>query len=165
MGVGKTTIGKRLAKVLDLKFYDSDSEVVQRTGVDVPVIFDIEGEEGFRKRETEILRELTALAGVVLATGGGAVISGENRELLKNNGFVIYLVADIDLILKRISKDTRRPLLQNDDPRGTLVKLMQERDPLYSEIADLKIDTTNFNIKQIIDRIYNHQVPYENTDS
>jgi len=159
MGVGKSTIGKRLAKVLGLEFYDSDYEVEHRTGVEVPVIFDIEGEEGFRKRESEVLKELTSMPGIVLATGGGVVLADENRELLKNNGFVIYLTADVDHILGRISKDTRRPLLQNGDPRETLIKIMKDRDPLYNEIADLKIDTTRFNIKQIIDKIYNHKVP------
>lgn len=158
MGVGKSTIGKRLAKVLGLEFYDSDQIVEERTGVDIPVIFEIEGEEGFRKREAEVLTELVALNGIVLATGGGAVLSADNRRLLADNGFVIYLTADVDHILGRIEKDTRRPLLQTGDPRSTLENIMAERDPLYREVADLVIDTTRYNIKQIIDRIYNHKV-------
>lgn len=158
MGVGKTTIGKRLAKVLGLDFIDSDHEVEERTGVQIPVIFDIEGETGFRKRETEVLSDLTSLTGIVLATGGGVVLDQENRENLKQNGFVIYLTADVDHILNRISRDTKRPLLQNDDPRGTLISIMEEREPLYNEVADLKIDTTRINIKEIIDKIYNHKI-------
>ena len=143
---------------MGLEFYDSDHEVEHRTGVEIPVIFDIEGETGFRKREIEILKDLTALKGIVLATGGGAVLNSENRERLKKNGFVVYLTAEVDHILKRITKDTKRPLLQTEDPRATLANIMEQRDPLYREIADLSIDTTRFNIKQIIDRIYNHKV-------
>ncbi len=158
MGVGKSTIGKRLARVMGLEFYDSDHEVEERTGVDIPVIFDIEGESGFRKRESEVLDELTRKKGIVLATGGGAVLTDDNRRRLARNGFVVYLTADVDHILERIAKDTRRPLLQTSDPQATLKQIMLERDPLYREIADLVIDTTRFNIKQIIDRIYNHKV-------
>ncbi len=159
MGVGKSTIGKRLAKVMGLEFYDCDHEVEARTGVSVPVIFDIEGEAGFRKRESEVLKELTALKGIVLATGGGSVLSEENRELISNNGFVVYLTGDVDHIMNRIANDTRRPLLLTDDPRATLAMIMEIRDPFYREIADLTIDTTRFNIRQIIDQIYNHKIP------
>ncbi len=159
MGVGKSTIGKRLAKVMGLEFYDCDHEVEARTGVSVPVIFDIEGEAGFRKRESEVLKELTALKGIVLVTGGGSVLSEENRELISNNGFVVYLTGDVDHIMNRIAKDTRRPLLLTDDPRATLAMIMEIRDPFYREIADLTIDTTRFNIRQIIDQIYNHKIP------
>ncbi len=158
MGVGKTTIGKHLAKVLRLEFIDSDHEIENRTGVAIPTIFDIEGEDGFRKREAEVLAQLVQQDGIILATGGGIVLLEENREMLKENGFVVYLKSSPDLVYSRIARDSRRPLLQNDDPKATLTKIMHDRDPLYSSIADLTIDTSRLNIKQVIERIYNHKV-------
>ena len=141
MGAGKTTVGRQLAKRLGKSFCDSDREIEARTGVRVAVIFDIEGEAGFRKRETEAIEQLTALDGVVLATGGGAVLEPRNREYLKTRGFVIYLHAQPLVLSQRTRTDKSRPLLQGGDPRDRLEKLYAERDPLYREVADLVIDT------------------------
>jgi len=144
MGVGKTTIGRALAKQLHKEFVDSDQEIEDRTGVSIVTIFDIEGEEGFRKRETDILKELTQRKDIVLATGGGAVASEENRKTLRSNGFIVYLHASVELQLERTRNVKNRPLLQNDDPRETLATLMQEREPIYRQEADLVIDTDEY---------------------
>lgn len=141
MGAGKTTIGRALAQQLKLEFIDSDTEIEERTGADIPWIFDVEGEEGFRDREEQVIEELTGRDGIVLATGGGAVIRLTNRNALAGRGYVIYLHATVDQQSARTSRDRRRPLLQGDDPRGMLEKLMTVRDPLYREIADYIIDT------------------------
>lgn len=141
MGAGKSTIGKQLAAILKLEFLDSDSEIQRRTGVDIATIFEFEGEEGFRKREMTVIDELSEKDQIVFATGGGAVLSPENRRNLSARGFVVYLECSIDQQVERTSKDKSRPLLDNDDPRGTLEALMVERDPLYREIADLVIST------------------------
>lgn len=141
MGAGKTTIGRALAQELNLEFVDSDKEIEERTGADIPWIFDVEGEEGFRNREQQVLDELTRQDGIVLATGGGAVVRVENRNALAGRGLVVYLHTTIDQQTARTSKDRRRPLLQSDDPRAVLEKLMTVRDPLYREIADVIIDT------------------------
>lgn len=141
MGVGKTTIGRHLAKSLGLHFVDSDHEIEHRTGADIPWIFDIEGEEGFRKREQSVIADLTARDGIVLATGGGVVLREENRLNLMQNGTVVYLCADVQRLLERTMRDRNRPLLQSDDPRKKLDELLAVRDPLYREIADIIIDT------------------------
>jgi len=141
MGAGKTTIGKQLAKQLGKVFYDADHEIEKRTGVKVAVIFDLEGEEGFRKREAAVIAELTQLDDVVLATGGGAVLSAENRETLQTNGHVIYLRANVHDLWKRMRYDKQRPLLQNVDIRQKLEQLYAERHPLYTEVANIIVDT------------------------
>ncbi len=153
MGAGKTTIGKQLASALGLTFKDSDHEIVERTGATIPWIFDVEGEEGFRRREREMIDELTAEQGLVLATGGGAVLAEENRRHLKERGTVIYLQASIEQLLKRTARDKNRPLLQTDDPRAKLEGLMAEREPLYREAADIIINTERRSLKGVIKEI------------
>jgi len=150
MGAGKTTVGRQLAKRLGKSFCDSDREIEARTGVRVAVIFDIEGETGFRKRETEAIEQLTALDDVVLATGGGAVLDPRNREFLKTRGFVIYLHAQPLVLSQRTRSDKSRPLLQGGDPRDRLEKLYAERDPLYREVADLVIDTGRQSVSSLL---------------
>jgi shikimate kinase len=157
MGSGKSTIGRQLAKRLKLKFYDCDHEIERRTGVNIPIVFDIEGEQGFRKREKQIIDELTNLTGIILATGGGAVLDSTNRKYMTERGFVIYLKAGIDQLLKRTSKDKMRPLLQTDDPETKLKKILNEREPLYKEVANLTIETDNRKVKNIVDEICKHQ--------
>jgi shikimate kinase len=141
MGAGKTTIGKFLANFLNKTFVDSDREIQKRTGVSIPVIFEIEGEAGFRKRETEILLEMVKIKNIVLATGGGAVLSGENREILMRNGTVIYLRATVDDLWRRTRQDKNRPLLQTPDPRRRLAELYAQRDPFYRETAHIVVES------------------------
>ena len=141
MGVGKTTIGKQLAKALQRPFYDSDKVIEDSMGVDIPTIFSYEGEDGFRQREQATIQQLTAYSGIVMATGGGSVIRAENREALKATGFVVYLQCSIDKILYRTRHDTQRPLLRTENPRQRLQSLLAERDPLYMDCADFKIDS------------------------
>jgi shikimate kinase len=141
MGAGKTTIGRALAHELKLEFIDSDKEIEERTGADIPWIFDVEGEEGFRDREQQVIEELTQRDSIVLATGGGAVIRSANRNALAGRGFVVYLHTTVEQQVARTSRDRKRPLLQSDDPRAVLEKLMQVRDPLYREIADTIMET------------------------
>ena len=141
MGAGKTTVGRLLANFLEKKFYDSDREIQKRTGVSIPLIFEIEGEAGFRKRETDMLSELVKTENVVLATGGGAVLSVENREMLKRSGTVIYLRATIDDLWRRTRHDKNRPLLQTQDPRTKLTELYAQRDPLYRETAHIIVES------------------------
>ncbi len=150
MGAGKTTVGRALAKKLDKQFIDSDHEIEARSGVSIPVIFEIEGEAGFRQREADVIRNLTAREGVVLATGGGAILRPENRELLKSRGTVVYLRADINQILQRTAKDKNRPLLQTADPQQKLEQLTLEREPLYREVAHIVIDTGRPNISSLV---------------
>jgi shikimate kinase len=153
MGAGKTTIGRQLANVLHREFKDSDHEIVRRTGASIPLIFDIEGEEGFRRRESEVISDLSAEKNLVLATGGGAVLREENRRHLRERGVVIYLFASIDQLLKRTSRDRNRPLLQTADPRGTLEELMRVRDPLYRETADMVLYTDDRSVRSVIKEI------------
>ena len=141
MGAGKTTVGRLLANFLEKKFHDSDREIQKRTGVSIPLIFEIEGEAGFRKRETEMLSELVKTGNIVLATGGGAVLSAENREMLKRSGTVIYLRATIDDLWRRTRHDKNRPLLQTQDPRTKLTELYAQRDPLYRETAHIIVES------------------------
>lgn len=140
-GAGKSSIGNCLAKQLNKKFYDSDQEIVARTGVNIAWIFDVEGESGFRQRETTIIDELTALKNIVLATGGGVILNSQNRKNLAENGLVIYLNVSLDEQLKRIEHDNVRPLLQNQARRQTLLSLKQQREAYYQEIADVTIST------------------------
>lgn len=153
MGAGKTTIGKQLAKQLGKTFLDADHEIEKRTGVKIPVIFDLEGESGFRKRETSVLEELTQMQGIVLATGGGAVIFAENRNLLQKNGLVIYLRATAHDLWLRMRHDKQRPLLQNVDVRAKLEELYLARHPLYMETADLVIDTGSQSAATVLHQI------------
>jgi len=141
MGAGKTTIGRLVARSLNREFLDSDHEIESRTGADIPWIFDVEGESGFRRRERLAIDDLTQLKGVVLATGGGAVLDPDNRRHLGARGMVVYLCTSVDQQLDRTRKDRNRPLLQTEDPRRRLEELMAVRDPLYREIADLVIET------------------------
>lgn len=153
MGAGKTTIGRQLAQSLGKQFIDSDHEIEARTGVNIPLIFELEGESGFREREAAVIDELTARDNVVLATGGGAVLREENREHLKQRGTVIYLQATVDQLLERTRKDKNRPLLQTEDPRARLSTLLQEREPLYLELADLVVTTGQGSIRSLVEAI------------
>ena len=153
MGAGKTTIGRRLAKSLRRKFIDSDQEIERRTGASIALIFDVEGEAGFREREKRIIDELSGLDDVVLATGGGAVLAEENRTTLSERGFVVYLHADIDQLVDRTRRDANRPLLNTEDPAARLRGLMEQRDPLYREVADLIIDTGTLNMQNVLKQI------------
>lgn len=150
MGSGKTTIGRQLAKSLKREFFDSDHEIVRRTGADIPWIFDIEGEAGFRERERAAIDDLTRRHDIVLATGGGAVLDPENRKNLSSRGQVVYLAASIEQLFKRTAKDRNRPLLQTEDPRARLEALMEVRDPLYREVADLIVDTDDRSIRATV---------------
>lgn len=141
MGAGKSTIGRLLAKELRLPFRDSDKEIEQRTGASIPLIFDVEGEQGFREREHATIKELCQIEGVVLATGGGAVLRSDNRQVLSAGGRVIYLCTSVEQQLDRTSRDRNRPLLQTSNPREILTNLMAVRDPLYREIADVVVQT------------------------
>jgi len=141
MGAGKTTVGRLLARRLKLRFVDSDHEIERRCGVKVPLIFDIEGEAGFRARETQTLAELAGLEGIVLATGGGTVLAEENRRRLATRGTVIYLRATPEDLYERVRQDRNRPLLATPDPLGRLRELYVHRDPLYREVADVVVDT------------------------
>ncbi len=148
MGAGKTTIGRLLATELSLPFLDTDREIEERSGADIPWIFDVEGEVGFRARETAMLDELTRLSGIVLATGGGIVMAPQNREYLRR-GFVVYLHATVEQQAERTARDRKRPLLQNDDPEGVLRRLFAIRDPLYREVAHVIVDTNNRNPRAV----------------
>ncbi|TFW30740.1 bifunctional shikimate kinase/3-dehydroquinate synthase AroKB [Massilia horti] len=153
MGAGKTTIGRLLARRLGARFVDSDHAIEARTGASIPWIFEIEGEASFRRREADMIRELTAQQGIVLATGGGAVLNPDSRKLLAERGTVIYLRASVSSILARTSHDKNRPLLQTADPRARLEELTAQREPLYREIADLVIDTGRPNVQSMVQTI------------
>lgn len=153
MGAGKTTVGRLLAKNLGAVFYDTDQEIEKRTGVRVPVIFEMEGEGGFRKREVGMIDELTQMQNIVLATGGGAVIAPENREHLKSRGIVIYLRASVHDLYLRTRFDRNRPLLQNTNAQAKLEELFAARDPLYREVATYIVDTGNQPVMNIVQKI------------
>ena len=147
MGSGKTTIGKQLAELLMLEFYDCDHELENQTGASVNLIFDVEGEKGFRIRESRLLEELTSKSGILLATGGGVVTSEENRALLRARGFVVYLKTSIENQLRRLSQDKSRPLLQSEDRAQRLLDLARVRNPLYESTADLVYSARNQSVK------------------
>ncbi|AVY94139.1 MULTISPECIES: shikimate kinase [Microvirgula] len=153
MGAGKTTVGRHLARLTGRTFHDSDHEVESRTGVRVTTIFEIEGENRFREREKAVIAELMQRDGIVLATGGGAVLDPDNRAALKAGGTVIYLRATIDDLLIRTAHDKSRPLLQTGDPRAKLEALFAVRDPLYREIADVVVDTSRQNVGVLVQRL------------
>ncbi len=153
MGAGKTTVGKLLAKNLGKTFYDTDQVIESRTGVKIPTIFELEGEAGFRKRESAMIEELSQLDNIVMATGGGAVIADENRQWLKQHGYVIYLRANVNDLWHRMRNDKHRPLLQNVDVRAKLEQLYHQRNPLYTETASLIVDTGSQPVTNILNQI------------
>ena len=154
MGSGKTTVGRRLSKELGIDFYDSDHEITDKTGVSIDHIFDVEGEEGFRKRESDVLKNLCSQDNIIIATGGGAVISEENRLEISKTGSVIYLLSSVDQILRRTSKSKTRPLLENSkNKRKTISDIINARDPLYREIATITVDTNGKKLNEVINEI------------
>lgn len=153
MGAGKTTVGKLLAKHLHKTFLDSDHELETRTGVNIPVIFELEGEEGFRAREANLIRELAQRQDIVLATGGGAVLRPENRAALTSGGIVVYLNASVEDLWLRTRHDRNRPLLQTADPKAKLRELLEQRDPLYREIADIVVTSGHHSVNHVVREI------------
>ncbi len=156
MGSGKTSVGRQLAKRLNLTFYDSDREIESRCGVDIPTIFEYEGENGFRDRESTIIDELTQIPGIVLATGGGSILRAENRELLRSRGYVILLSVDLKEQYRRISLNTNRPLLHTEDPEAKLREIMQHREPIYQQAANVEISTDSSRMQNVIGKILRH---------
>ena len=153
MGAGKTTIGKRLARALKRRFVDCDHEIEKKTGASIPLIFEIEGESGFRAREKRVIDDLTLEPGVVLATGGGAVLAPENRQRLSERGLVVFLYAPVELLVARTRNDTNRPVLQTGNRAERLREIMLQREPLYREIADLTVDTGAMAMGEIVSTI------------
>lgn len=153
MGAGKSTIGRLLSTELGLEFFDSDKVIEERCGANIPWIFDMEGEEGFREREQQVIDELTQRSNIVLATGGGVVMRELNRNHLASRGTVVYLCTAVKQQLERTAKDKNRPLLQTDNPEEVLQKLFSIRDPLYREIADIIIETDNNSPKSVVQEI------------
>jgi len=153
MGAGKSAVGRHLAGELRFDFCDADEELESRTGASISLIFDVEGESGFRARECGLLDELTQLDKTVLATGGGAVLAKENRRLLKTRGSVVYLKTPLTTLIERTRLDNSRPLLRTENPGETLANILKAREPLYTEIADLVIDSGELSVAQIVKRI------------
>ena len=154
MGSGKTTVGRRLAHELNQGFFDTDHEIIDKTGVTIDHIFDIEGEEGFRERESKILENLCQMSNIILATGGGIVILPRNRKILKNSGLVVYLSSSVNQLLKRTAKSKTRPLLENSsDRRKTITELLEARDVYYREVASFVVDTTGKKLHEVINII------------
>lgn len=157
MGSGKTTMGRALAKHLDKQFVDSDEEIQHRTGVTIPHIFDVEGESGFRARESSVIADLVKRENLILATGGGAVLMEQNRAVMRQNGIVIYLKASVHDLWQRTRHDRNRPLLQTDDPHAKLTELFQQRDTLYQQVADIVIQSGKLSVHtlmlQVVDNI------------
>lgn len=156
MGSGKTTVGRALARRIGFRFIDSDREIEARCGVDIPTIFDYEGEAGFRDREQRIIDELTSMPSVVLATGGGAILREANRTHLINRGYVILLQVDIKEQIRRVAFDSNRPLLQTDDPEARLRALMLEREPIYKSVAHAEISTDSRRMYHVVGKILRH---------
>jgi len=154
MGAGKSAVGRHLARLLHLEFVDSDEEIETRTGVDIPFIFEKEGEEGFRKREVKVIDELSQREGVVLATGGGAIADPESRSRLGARGFVVYLHTSVKQQLERTQRRNKRPLLENGDKEKVLRELMEQRDPLYRDISDLIIETDGRRVQTVAREIH-----------
>ena len=153
MGAGKSTIGRHLADELHLEFFDSDQEIERRTGADIAWIFDLEGEDGFRKREENVINDLTDKQGIVLATGGGSIVTKAVRNRLSARGIVVYLQTTIDKQVARTQRDKRRPLLQNEDPEQVLRDLAEMRNPLYEEVADYIVDTDDQSARAVANQI------------
>lgn len=153
MGAGKSAVGRHLARALHLSFVDSDDEIEARTGVDIPFIFEKEGEAGFRKREAAVIDDLSKMDGVVLATGGGAIVDPDSRSRLGGRGFVVYLYTTVDQQVQRTKRGRERPLLENTDPRATLKELLDWRDPLYREIADIVVATDGRKVTAVANEI------------
>lgn len=153
MGAGKSTIGRQLAKKLKRRFWDSDREIEQRTGVSISWIFEREGEAGFRDREQKMIDELTDLKNVVVATGGGAILAEKNRQNLADRGTVIYLAATAEQLYRRMARDKSRPLLQTGDKRQQIKQLLAQRDPLYREIADITILTGEHSVQRTVSEV------------
>jgi shikimate kinase len=153
MGSGKTAVAKCLARLLDYPFYDSDHEIEQRSGADIPLIFEREGEAGFRRRERDIIAELTARQRIVLATGGGAILNADSRHELASRGWVVYLETSIEQQAERAGRTRHRPLLQGGDPKARLEELMRAREPLYCEIADLRASTDGRRVRSVAEFI------------
>jgi shikimate kinase len=153
MGAGKTSVGRLLARQLNKTFFDSDHEIERRTGVKIPIIFDIEGESGFRLREAAMIDELSSRTGIVLATGGGAVLREDNRRALAANGTVIYLRASAEDLWLRTRHDKNRPLLRAGDARERIVQMHQDRDPLYRSLAHLVVDTGSQSVRSLVQRL------------
>lgn len=153
MGVGKSTIGRLLASELGREFYDTDKVIEDRAGADIAWIFDIEGEEGFRQRESNVLAELSRQQDLVLATGGGIVIKPENRRELSTNVLAVYLTASVNQLVRRTERDKKRPLLQVENPRQKIIELLESRDPLYREVAHLVVETDGKSPKQVAELI------------
>lgn len=156
MGAGKTTIGKLLAKELGYSFIDSDKEIEARSGADIPWIFDVEGEDGFRLRESQVIEDLATVSNAVVATGGGAVVREVNRPNLKKGGCVVYLRTSVDQQYERTYRDKNRPLLQQENPRDILQSLFNVRDPIYREVADLVVDTDKKKPKAVVRQIVDY---------
>ncbi len=154
MGAGKTTIGRTLARITHKQFYDADHELEKRTGVRISTIFDIEGESKFRQREQEVIHALAQQRNVVLATGGGAILREANRRILKANGLIVYLYADLEDLWRRTKNDKNRPLLQAEQPKKRLETLFAERNPLYQEIADIVMDTSGQHVQMIAHNLW-----------
>ncbi len=157
MGVGKSTIGRQLAVLMRMEFEDTDHEIQRRTGVDIPTVFDFEGEDGFRRRERAVVADLTKSSGLVLATGGGVILDQDNRRCLSGRGVVVYLSCSPQQQYRRTKQDRNRPLLQTEDPMARLQELMEQREPLYLELADLVVSTENRNAgvvaREIVQRL------------
>ncbi|WP_255409084.1 MULTISPECIES: shikimate kinase AroK [unclassified Alcanivorax] len=153
MGAGKSTLGRHLSQILDYPFFDSDRVIEEKTGADIPWIFDMEGEAGFRRREQEAIDELTRQDGIVLATGGGVVVTPANRDMLHERGCVVYLWTPVDVQLARTRNDKNRPLLQTADPRAKLEALFAERDPLYRQVSHHLVSTASGNLKKVADDV------------
>jgi shikimate kinase len=156
MGCGKTTVGRQLASKLNQDFFDTDHEIINKTGVSIDHIFDIEGEEGFRRRESEVLENLCDMNNIVIATGGGVVLLPQNRLVLKNAGVVVYLSSSVEQLLRRTAKSKTRPLLENSsDRQKTITEIVNARDKYYREVATIVIDTTGKKLNEVIDIIMN----------
>lgn len=153
MGSGKSTIGRQLAKALRRKFYDSDKVIEQNTGVTISWIFEREGEQGFRERESKAIDELTSLENIVLATGGGAILAEQNREWLKSRGVVVYLSATVEQLYRRTARDKKRPLLQTGNRRKQIESLLEIRDPLYRRAADIIVQTGEQSVQHTVNEV------------
>ncbi len=165
MGAGKTTVGKHLARRLCRPFHDSDREIEAACGVDIPTIFDFEGEPGFRRREARMIDLMTRKQNIILATGGGAVLREENRQRLHSRGIVVFLDVNIDVQIERTSRTNTRPLLQHGDPRATLLEMSRQRDPIYRSVAHLHVSTSRQRHRRVVERICRMVEKYERDNS